>query len=414
MSSTEAPPRQAPVFSPKVILGVILVGVVSFSALAVLSAYAPDLKTGSDGGAHALSKSADGFAGAAVLLQARGVRTVISRSPPGAGESNSVLILTPGFGARAEDLAAFGWRRPTLVVLPKWATAPDPRRAGWVRKLGAPLKGKALDGLLKDLSKSTDVTHSKGVTQPRLQGRGDPFSAQTSLPLGRIDQLQTIAGPGLRPVLVDEQGRIVLAATARKGVFVLADPDLLNTQGLRSLDNARAATAIVDALGGAERGVAFDVALNGFQRGRNLARTLLEPPLLGATLCALAAALLAGLHALVRFGPAARHGRAVALGKTALVDNSAALVRMARKEPMLLPTYAELTQSLAAKAAGGHAGLAVESRTSWLSKLARLRGSNTNLEELVEEAGRAKARGDTLSAARKLHHWRLEVTRERE
>jgi hypothetical protein len=48
----------ASAFSPKVVLALILVSVFSFSALSVLFAYEPDLRKGSDGRAHALSKSA--------------------------------------------------------------------------------------------------------------------------------------------------------------------------------------------------------------------------------------------------------------------------------------------------------------------------------------------------------------------
>jgi uncharacterized protein DUF4350 len=415
MTTLDAPGRKAPAFSPKVILALILVGVFSFSAFAVLFAYAPDLRNGSDGGAHALSKSAVGFAGATVLLNRTGAPTVISRSPSAAAGSSTVLVLTPSPATDAEQLAAFGGRQRTLIVLPKWGTAPDPMRPEWVRKAGVVETTALATAQLKDFAKATRIGHRGGQSSPVLRSRDDGvFAPGTTLALGQVDRLQTLSGEGWEPVLVDEQGGIVLATAPKKDIFVLADPDLLNTQGLRSLDTARAAVAIIDALRLNGGGVAFDVTLNGFERGRSLLKTMLEPPLVGATLCAVAAAILAGLHALVRFGPAARRSRAIALGKTALVDNSAALVRMAKKEPQLLAAYAELTQALAAKAAGGHAGLAVESRTTWLAKLARVRRTGLKLEDLMDEAGRAKGRPDTLSAARRLHEWRLEVTRERE
>jgi hypothetical protein len=397
-----------------VILGLILVGVFAFSAFAVLFAYAPDLRSGSDGGAHALSKSAVGFAGAAVLFEAEGMPTVVSRSPARTAPAGALLVLTPPPTTDAKDLGAFDGGPRTLIVLPKWATVPDPVHQGWVRKAALIGAEAPVTGMLAGIAGRSRLEHRAGPSRPRLRGGQGVFAPETALPLGRIDGLQTIAGEGWLPVLVDEQGRMVLAQSrAKPAVYVLADPDILNTQGLRSLDNARAASVIVETLKG-DGGVVFDVSLNGFARGRSLLRTMLEPPLVGATLCALAAAVLAGLHALARFGPAARRGRAIALGKTALVDNSAGLVRMTRKEPSLLPAYAELTQALAAKAAGGHAGLAVESRTSWLASLALLRRTSLDLEQLVDEAGRARSRADTLAAARKLHHWRLEVTRERE
>ena len=50
-----------------------------------------------------------------------------------------------------------------------------------------------------------------------------------------------------------------------------------------------------------------------------------------------------GAHALARFGQPRRRGRVFALGARALVDNSADLVRMARREAEFAPAYADLT-----------------------------------------------------------------------
>jgi hypothetical protein len=414
VSAAKAEAGPAPVFSPKVIVGLILVGVFAFSAFAVLFAYAPDLRSGSDGGAHALSKSAVGFAGAVVLFQAEGMPTIVSRSPARKAPAAALLILTPPPATDPKDLGATDGAPRTLIVLPKWATVPDPVHPGWVRKEGLFGAETPITGMLVSIAGQSRLEHRAGSSKPRLRGGQGVFARETALPLGRIDSLQTISGKDWLPVLVDETGRMVLAQSRpRPAVYVLSDPDILNTQGLRSRNNARAASVIIETLKG-EGGVVFDVSLNGFARGRSLLRTMLEPPLLGATLCAFAAAILTGLHALARFGPAARRGRAIALGKAALVDNSAGLVRMTRKEPSLLPAYAELTQALAARSVGGHAGLEVESRTSWLARLARLRRTALDLEQLVVEAGRARSRADTLGTARRLHHWRLEVTRERE
>ena len=84
------------------------------------------------------------------------------------------------------------------------------------------------------------------------------------VPLDPIDQLQTISGDDWTPALVDERGRMVLAQSkTHSNVLVLADPDLLNNQGLAKLDNARAGMAILNTLRG-EGGVTFDVTLNGF------------------------------------------------------------------------------------------------------------------------------------------------------
>src|SRR5262249_32653429 len=112
------------------------------------------------------------------------------------------------------------------------------------------------------------------------------------------------------------------------------------------------------------------------------------------------------VHALARFGQPRRRGRAFPLGARALVDNSADLVRMARKEHELAPAYAALTRALVLRAAGGHA------QEEWLDDLARRRGAAAP-GELADEAARAKTRDELLAVAKKLYEWRGEMTRER-
>ena len=60
--------------------------------------------------------------------------------------------------------------------------------------------------------------------------------------------------------------------------------------------------------------------LAGYERGKGLGKMFFEPPFLAATLCAVAAGVLMGAHALARFGLPRRRGRAFALGARALVD----------------------------------------------------------------------------------------------
>jgi hypothetical protein len=248
------------------------------------------------------------------------------------------------------------------------------------------------------------------MAKPVLYGAGGPFAEGTTLPLGRIDRLQTVRGEGWAPALVDESGAIVLAYSRKNPkVWLLADPDLLNNQGLASLDTARAGVAILEAANGdAARPILFDVTLAGFERGKGFGKLMLEPPYLAATLCAVAAALLMGFHALARFGQPHRRGRAIALGARALVDNSADLVRMARKEHELAPAYASLTRALVARGAGG--GHAAED--TWLDDLAARRGA-ASPAALAAEAETTKTRDELLAVARKLYDWRGEMTRER-
>jgi hypothetical protein len=119
-----------------------------------------------------------------------------------------------------------------------------------------------------------------------------------------------------------------------------------------------------------------------------------------------------GLHATARFGPVVGGGRAFALGKRALIDTSADLIRAAGKEHELAAAYAGLTETRTARAAGERetdpAG-----RTERLVRLERLRRPADSLETLNQAARAARTRGETLSVAAKLFHWRSEMTRDR-
>lgn len=399
-------PAPGPAFSPRVILALVLVGVVAFAGLAVLAAYAPELRSGQDGRAHALSKSAIGFAAAPILMRRLGQSPVVSRNRT-LNLEDAAVVLTPEGNEKPEALRPFAGAGTVLIVMPKWIAAPDPVRRGFVRKVGL-AKGD-YDALLSAYSEVTRIGAAPRPARHVLRGAGGPFAPGTYLPLGTIDRLQTVSGEGWAPALVDSAGSMVLARSRKHpNVWVLADPDLLNNHGLASFANARAGVAILDAASaGGERALIFDVTLNGYERGRGIGRTMLEPPWLAATLIGVAAAILMGLHALARFGQPRRRARAFALGAQALVDNSAGLVRMARREHELAPAYAAVTRALVTRAAGGHTA-----EEHWLEHLAARRGV-ASPGDLAAEAEQARNRDDLLSVARKLYDWRREMTRER-
>ena len=279
---------------------VVLVGVFAFSAFVVLSAYAPDLRTGADGGAHALSKSAIGYGGVVELLKGLDRPVVVSRgTPPPTRAGSGVLALTPDPGAELKDLQALHFNGLTLIVLPKWIAAPSPLSPDWVQKAGA-MPAKLVVHPLGTGPLKAQLQRRAGVSRPVLRaGEGAGFPAGEVLPLGPIDQLQTLSGAGWDPIVTDEQGRAVLALSRQGGIAVLSDPDVLNTQGVADLNTARAGVEILDRL--RDHGpVVFDVTLNGLGRGRSLLKLAFQPPLLGATLCLLAGALMMGLHAVAR------------------------------------------------------------------------------------------------------------------
>jgi hypothetical protein len=406
-------PAATPLFSVRTMIWVVLVGVFAFAAMVVLAAYAPDLRTGSDAGAHVLSKSAVGFGGIRELLQELHEPLVISGGPPPRVKAGQgLLIMTPGPAASARDIEALHFGGVRLVVLPKWIAGPDPVNPEWAMRIGVLPEDLAAAPLGGGHGKTT-LQRRAGVSRPVLKaGEGFGFPAGEAIPLGRIDQLQTLSGPGWDPVLTDEQGHAVLAVAKQGGIAVLSDPDLLNTQGVADLTTARAAVEIIDRLRSSGP-VDFDVTLNGFGRGRSLLKLAFSPPLLGATLCLFAAALMMGLHAVIRFGPPERPPPVLALGKRALADNSAALVRMAKREPRMAPAYAALTREAAARAVGAPRDLGAAQLDALLDRLGRTNGASFAFSALAAEAEGARTNTDLMEVARRLHRWRGEMTRDR-
>jgi hypothetical protein len=386
-----------------------LVGVFAFSTLLVLIAYAPDLRGGDDSGAQALSKSAVGFAGVAEALRLSGEPVLVNRAALPAGRRGGLLVVTPTPSTSRKAIEGLSFDGPVLVVLPKWLVGPDPRRRGWVRKVAILDPAMFAPG---SLAARAALQRRPGLTNPVLRAESAPFIAGQVLAAGPVDSLQSLTAPGWVPVLTDETGGTILAKDPHRPFYILSDPDLLNTQGVRNMRTLATGLAILRALRADDGPVIFDVRLNGLGRERSVLRLMFEPPLLGVTLCLAAAAALAGLQAFFRFGPVRRGGRAIPLGKTALVDNTAALVRLAGREHRLGGRYADLTADLAARAIGAPRGLGGEALAAFLDRLSARRRLREPFSAQEREARLAPDTARLVAAAEQLYHWRLEMTGE--
>lgn len=406
-AAQDAPAEAHEPFSPRTVVALILVGILAFAGFLVLATYAPELRGRADVRAHALSSSAVGYRGVTVMLRAMDEKASIIRARPSPRALNGTgLVLTPGPDASVKDLQDYPEALRTLIVLPKWQVLPDPAHPGFVRKIGHLPPGNGAVQALAAYEKGTQVALTPGPQKLKIY----PWRRAQRVQTAALDGVQTISGPGWTPVVADAQGRaVVVKSISHPDVYVLSEPDLLNNHGLKDYAAAEFGVQLLRWLAG-DDGVAFDVTLNGLGRERSLMRLMLEPPWLAATLCVLATAALMGWLALARFGAAARPGRAIALGATALVDNSAGLIRMARKEPAFGAAYAESALASALKASGG-AHLTGEHADEWLARAAARLGLD-DPRDLAAEAARAKTNDELTAAARKLHRWRLEMTGE--
>jgi hypothetical protein len=398
------------VFSPATMIAAVLVGVVALAGLGVLSAYAPELRSGNDGDEHALSRAATGFGGLPPLLRSMGAPVVMNRGVLTDASDESLLVLTPPVGVNPDQINDIGHYGARLIVLPKWVATPDPNHAGWVRTLGALPAAAALSPLSETLRKDAKLEERKGLATIALRRPdGSAFGAPV-----QVENLRTLSGPEWVPVVVDDQGRAVLAMHRRMQTYVLADPDLISTHGLKTLNGARTAVALIDIVRAEGSPVIFDLTLHGLQRTRNLLRLMLEPPLLGLTLALAALAAFAGFQAAIRFGPAREIGRVIALGKRGLADNTAGLVRLARREHHMAAPYALLTRAAVARAIGAPRSLSEAALDAFLDRVSRTTGATETYSALAEQARAAKTPGDLMRIAGALHRWNQELTRARQ
>lgn len=397
-------------FSPVAMVVAVLVGLVAMAGLGVLSAYAPELRSGNDGGSHALSKASTGFGGLPPLLRSLGVPVMLSRGAVTEGAQGSLLVVTPTERTKPEQIGDIEHRGPMLIILPKWEAIPHQGKRGWVRVVTVGSAQDALTRLPAGVVKGARLVERKGKARVNLyRPNGSAFGAPVL-----IENLRTFSGEGWIPVVVDAQGAAILAMHVETHTYVLADPDFLSTDGLKTLPGARTAFDFLNLIRPGDTPIIFDLTLHGFQRSRNLLRLLLEPPLLGMTLAMVALAAMAGFQAAVRFGPPRETGRAIAIGKQALAQNTAGLVRLARREHHMAAPYALLIRAAVARAIGAPRNLDDEALNGFLDRVSRMMGASDTYTALANQARAARTPGDLMRVAGALYRWNQELTRARQ
>jgi len=385
-------------FRPRTVAILLVIGILGFLGTLVLGAVAPDLRSGRNGGAHALSNAVVGFSGIVRLAEATGRNPAIVRNDR-LFDTEDLLVVTPETGR--EDLGRILARRrvkPTLVILPKWQTVPDPAVSGWVREAG--LLPRAMPEAVFAPLYRLAVARRRSGGRPLI-----PADVPEAIRFAAPRPLQTVAGRGLRPLIVDGRGGIVLGQLGTVPLYVLADPDLLSNVGMADARQAAAALALLDYLNsGGATSLAFDVTLNGFGASPNPLKLAFQPPFLAMTLAIAVVLLMVAIRALARFGPARQPDRAIAFGKAALIDNTAALIRKAGREAGLGGRYAEVVRERAVAAFGVPARLHDAALDAYLDGL----GGGDRFSDLARRARDARDGHEMLAAAQGLHRWKQE------
>jgi len=388
-------------FNARTMLLITAIGALAFIAMLVLGAYAPDLRSGRNGGSHALSNAATGFSGLVRLARDTDRNPLIVRVVPDLKNEDLAVITPQDATADLTKILATRGPRATLVVLPKWLTSADESHPGWVRVRGLDFPQDPEGVLAPDVK--LKIARSKGHGEALV-------NSEPALP-GAVHFLapavvQTISGSGIQPMITTPNGATVLGRVGTRNLYVLSDPDLLNNHGMGNEVQARSALALLDFLNSTDaEGVLFDVTANGLGRSRSPLKLAFDPPFLGVTLIIFAAMLLAAWQALARFGPVRRPERAIAFGKAALVDNSAALVRKAGREAHLGSRYVDVIRDRAI------ALFRLPPTISSDDLAARLETMNPqrSFASAAHDAAGAHTRDELLGAAQSLNQWIKEV-----
>jgi hypothetical protein len=247
----------------------------------------------------------------------------------------------------------------------------------------------------------------------RAKGHGEALvNSEEAMPTGvhflAPAVVQSISGNDIHPMITTPRGAIVLGRVGTRNLYVLGEPDLLNNHAMGNETQARSALALLDYLNSTDAdGVLFDVTANGLGRSRSPLKLAFDAPFLGVTLTIFTAMLLAAWQALNRFGPVRRRERAIAFGKAALVDNSAALIRKAGREAHLGSRYVEVIRERAVALFRLPATLGIQALDERLEPL----NANRSFATAVHLATSAQTRSELLGAAQSLNQWIEEVQR---
>jgi hypothetical protein len=394
-------------FNVRLVAGLVAAGFAGFVALILLVAYGSRIMPIHGREASTLSVSATGYK-ALTTLVGRLRETTMVRYPSELATDDLVVVAIEQ-GNRPEDVARLLELRrdkATLIILPKWITMPDLGHPGWIRPLG-PGAGQAGARLLG--GKHT-VRVSPAEASPDRYADGRDFLEGLRVPVPR--NVQTLDGADLTPLVTLPNGDALVARLGEQPHYIVADPDLLNNHGLKSPAGAQAALALIDAVNSQADGpIAFDLTVNGLagDNSPSLLRTMLEPPFLAMTLALVFAAILAGLHGAFRFGQPRAEARAIAFGKAALVENSAGLIRLARREARLGGAYADVVRQEAARLSGAPPGLQDEALDAYLDRLTK--DDRPPFSALAARLAHARDRHELVAAARALFSWKKDIIR---
>ncbi len=367
---------------------------------------------------------------------------------------------------RSDHLLYSPLGRTVIVVLPKWHSGSAPGNPRWAANAGL-FDDMALRQLLTVLSPVTEKDSpnidrdeddkTPPVVTPAPAGKGVFDDGETlytydkvaydirqshtrgnlvlhgapgqslfggSLTVGAIDDLQSVTGPNLTPLLVTADGvPLVSRLTVTDGrrqpavpVYVVSDPDLLNNQILSDPKRVVSALQIVDTLSPAVRhpaSLVFNLTFNNLAFDHDLMHALSRPPWLAVPLSLLLLGLGLMWAAFARFGPPvlAEEGAALGRGVQVLADNAARLMAITLKEAKLGPAYAQMVRDEVIRARGYRQVNPNESLDELADRIGQIYGATDSYTALKARAATLITVHQLIDLTRSLHTWKTEIDR---
>ena len=405
-------------FSRRTLAWIIGCASVSFVAAILLSVYGRDLVSRPTPEANTFSYSAVGHHATVEFLRSMGLGVVSRQAPAGGVGPAQPLVVAepdPGDSARLKALReeAEDHHAALVIVLPKWTPGPpESKKPDWLSRVSL-MNAKRVEQALRSFGDEElrEVTVQRtGDLRCEAQWEGSAAALRIDAPA------QLLApSPNLEPVVGCPEGYLI---ARRVGVpeprtFVIADPDLLNNQGLDKADNAQGIYQFFTQ-DLAATGIVFDETIHGFNRVPGLlAESLRFPMVLGVlqSLLLLGVVLWAGM---VRFGKPLPAAPALGAGKEVLIDNTAKLlVNGGHAGDSLFLYFRQTTRAVAA-----HFFLPPDlpdaERLARLQRITHLHGLTWDLAALERSIHRlpdGRRGGDAAAKiARRLYDWRTEMT----
>lgn len=368
------------------------------------------------GAADSFSRSALGHRALVELLEGE-VPVLVSRgySLPKASPERPLLLLEPVLGeaGRLAELVVEADERgvPVVVVLPKWQGTQEPRRPEWVASvelLPAPFAQEVLDAVVDpEDDGATRLVRPEGELGAWTWSLpGEPVAPALPKP-----QLVDVREAPLDTLLGTPEGALV-ARLWETSIYLVSDPDFLNTAGLARADNAAVALAFL--LGHLEpAGLVVDESVHGYAQAESIWRALLEPPLIYLFLHGLLLVALGAWAGSGRFGRPLPAPPRVPPGKGTLIDSSARLLAMGGARKHSLERYLAIQTAEAGERLGVPAQLSAAERVARLSEVGRRRGASEDVLSLARQVHRLPSRWRDprrlLELARALRRWRKEI-----